>query len=133
MYISVKKLLLLDGLGAVLTAAMCLVVARFEAYFGMPKLPMVVLSCIAFGFALFSICNYLFLKRGFQRPLRRIMFANIAYCVATGFLILWYVERLTALGLAYFFGEILVVSFVVRLEYINTRDAGGMGAEKPLV
>lgn len=117
MNISARRLLLLDAIGALVTASMCLLLARFENYFGMPKGVMLVLSGIALCFAVFSISSYLYVKSDFKKPFRIIITANITYCIATFVLAAIHIEKLTGLGIAYFAGEIIVVAILVNVEY----------------
>lgn len=131
MTISAKNLLLLDGVGALMTATLLSqVVARYEPLFGMPKATVYVLSVVALGFAAFSLGSYLLAKSGFTRYLGIILFANLAYCVATATLMFVYREKITWLGFAYFIGEIILVLILVYQEYKKTRP--GIGG-KPFV
>jgi len=116
MNISPRRLLLLDGIGAIVTASMCLVLARFESCFGMPREVMLVLSGIAFCFALFSFSSFLYVKNDFKQPLRIISTANFTYCVATFALAIIHIEKLTTLGITYFIGEIIIVLWLVKVE-----------------
>ncbi|WP_154852697.1 hypothetical protein [Cyclobacterium xiamenense] len=131
MTISAKNLLLLDGVGALMTATLLTqVVARYEPLFGMPKATVYVLSVVALGFAAFSLGSYLLAKRGFSRYLGMILFANLAYCVATATLLFVYREKITWLGIAYFVGEIILVLVLVYQEYKKVTP--GIGG-KPFV
>lgn len=119
MNFSTKNWLLLDGLGAIITAIMCQVVARLESFFGMPKEIMLVLSGVAICFAAFSFFSYLFVKNDFKRCLSIILTANITYCLATFILAVIHIEKLTGFGIAYFAGEIIIVAILVYGEYIK--------------
>lgn len=117
-----KKMLLLDGIGALVTASLLsLILAPYESLFGMPKQVLYILAGIAFCFALYSFSCHLFLKRDFEFYLKIIMSANILYCVATFTLMFLYFESLTWLGIAYFSGEILVVLILVLIEYFSIK------------
>jgi len=123
MKISTKNWILLDGLGALITATMCLVVAKFEAYIGMPKEVMFVLSGVAFCFAVFSISSHLLAKKYFESYLSIALTANIVYCLATFVLASIHIEKLTRLGIAYFVGEIIIVLTIVYAEYRKVKGS----------
>jgi len=112
----------LDGLGAIITAVMCQVVARLESFFGMPKEVMLVLSSLALCFSVFSFSSYLFVKKDFRKHLGIILIANITYCLATSILAVIHIERLTGIGIAYFAGEIIIVSILVYGEYLKVTN-----------
>lgn len=116
---STKNWLLFDGLGAIITAIMCLVVARLESFFGMPKEVMLVLSGVALCFAAFSFFSYLFVTNDIKKYLSIILTANITYCLATFILAVIHIEKLTGFGIAYFTGEITIVAILVYGEYIK--------------
>lgn len=117
MNISTKNWLLLDGVGAITTATMCLVVAKFESYIGMPKKVMFILSSVAFCFAVFSFSSRLLAKKYFEKYLSIVLTANAFYCLATFVLVSIHIRQLTKLGMAYFVGEIIIVLIIVYAEY----------------
>lgn len=115
---SAKKLLLLDGVGALTTALLLSqVLARFEPLFGMPKNVVFILSGVAGCFALYSITCHLIIKNNFERYLKVIITANLIYCVATCGLVIFHIQTLTWFGIAYFSGEIIIISMLVLAEY----------------
>lgn len=127
MTISPKRLFLIDGLGALLTASLLLfLLARFEPLFGMPRQILHILSSVAAVFAVYSLACHLLVRRNPKAFLRLIAVANAAYCAATAVLVYRHSSRLTALGLAYFIGEIIVIGILVHLEWraANGRNAG---------
>jgi hypothetical protein len=115
--ISVKNWLLLDGIGAIVTAIMCLVIGHFESFFGMPKSIMFVMSGFAFCFAGFSLSCFAFVKNKFKKYLRTIIKANIIYGIAIFILVTLHIERLTGIGIIYFAGEIIIITLLVYSEY----------------
>lgn len=117
MNISAKKLLLLDGLGAFASAILLSqVLARFDSLFGMPREILYFLSGIAICFAVFSLTSHVYVKSNFKRSLSIIFIANMLYCLATCILIGIYFDQLTWLGIAYFIGEITLVSVLIYAE-----------------
>ena len=113
-----KTIFLIDGLGAVTTALLLLTVLRvYEKYFGMPADILVLLSTIAFIFALYSFTCYLFIDKTSPRFLLPIIIANLTYCFLTLGLIVYNYDRLTYLGIAYFIVEIVIVYGLICFEY----------------
>ena len=123
MRLSTKNWLLLDGLGALLTAIMCLIVANFEPYIGMPKEVMFVLSGAGFCFAIFSFSSHLWAKKDFEKYLSIILIANTAYCLGTLVLATIHIDQLTRLGIAYFTGEIIIVLMIAYAEFREVKQS----------
>ncbi|KIC00421.1 hypothetical protein OA93_02170 [Flavobacterium sp. KMS] len=121
-----KNIFLLDSIGAFLTAFLLgFVLVRFQDSFGMPQETLYILSAIAFIFATYSLCCYLFVSNKWRFYLNIIMIANALYCCLTTGLIIYYFHKLTSLGLIYFILEIIVIVFLVYLE-------GSKGLKKAL-
>jgi hypothetical protein len=117
--ISVKKLLLVDGIGAILTCLLLSqLLARMEPLFGMPPDVLYILAGIAGIFAIYSLGGWLFLKNNGRTYLRIIAIANSLYCLTTLILVIYFFPVLTWLGIAYFLGEIALVLFLVRWELL---------------
>jgi len=113
-----RRLILIDGIGAVITALMLSqVLARFESVFGMPKKILFVLAGIAAGFAVYSILCHLLVRENWKPYLRGIAAANTGYCIVTLGLIINLFNTLTYLGIAYFVGEIILVLGLARFEF----------------
>ena len=113
-----KKLFLIDGLGALLTAVLLLtILARYEDRFGMPRNVVYFLSAVAFTYAIYSFCCSVLAKRSWFIYLRIIAIANIMYCCLTFGLMIYFFQVLTILGLVYFSLEIVVISCLVFLEF----------------
>lgn len=112
-----KRLFLIDSLGAVLTAFLLgVVLVRFEPVFGMPRSVLYVLALVACGFAVYSFCCYLFIEKKWRPFLCIIAIANLIYCCVTLGLIFYLWEELTALGVVYFLGEIIIIVALVIVE-----------------
>ena len=116
-YANPKKIFLLDGLGALLTAYLLAgILTRFESIFGMPTNVLLFLASIACLYMFYSMSCYLFLKSNYQAYLRIIIIANLFYCCLTFGLVIYFYEQITALGLTYFLLEIGVVVGLVIVE-----------------
>jgi len=112
-----KKLFLIDGLGALVTAFFLgFVLIRLNNEIGIPKEVLYILALLPFVFAVYSFCCYFLLKRSWEPFLRGIAFANLAYCCLTVGLMMCYYTELKFLGWLYFLVEILVILVLVAIE-----------------
>lgn len=117
MIVSPKKLLLIDSLGALLSAFLLgVVLVKFESSFGMPLKVLYWLSIIACVFAVYSLMSYLIIKNNRKLYLKIIAFANLTYCCLTIGLVLFFSDELTNLGLIYFLSEVAVILTLVIIE-----------------
>ena len=112
-----KTLFIIDGLGAMLTAILLLVVVRnFNEYFGMPKTILTYLSAIAACFAIFSTSCFLLVKQNRLPFIRSISYANLLYCILILILLIMYCYQLTIMGIIYFIVEIIIISVLAYIE-----------------
>lgn len=115
---------LIDAFGALLTATLlAAVLARYESTFGMPSRAVNILAAIAVGFAIYSITCYLTRPANWRLFLQVIAIGNLSYCVLTLVLLFVYRLEVTALGRAYFIGEITIVAALAIYELIIARRA----------
>lgn len=113
-----RRIFLIDGAGAVLTAfLLCVVLASFESFFGMPVRVLYVLGAVAAVFAVYSFSCYCWLKRSYRSFLAAIIIANLLYAVLSLGLVIYYFPQLSNWGLLYFAGEIIVILVLVAIEY----------------
>ena len=112
-----KRLFLLDGLGALLTAFLLgIVLTAFNEHFGMPPNTLNILALIALGFAVYSICCFFFIGQNWRLFLKIIATANLLYCGLTTALVIYFYPQLTVFGVVYFLLEIVVVCGLVYIE-----------------
>ncbi|MDZ4680048.1 MAG: hypothetical protein SH848_08600 [Saprospiraceae bacterium] len=112
-----KRLFLLDGLGAFLTAFFLgVLLTKFNEYFGMPQKTLNILSVIALVFAFYSIFCFFFVGSNWRTFLKIIAAANLLYCCLTVVLVINFYSSLTFLGVSYFLLEIVVICGVVFVE-----------------
>jgi len=105
-----KKLLLIDSVGALMSAfSLFVIVRQFNEYFGMPQHILTYLSVIAVSFSIYSAACYFLLKERLKPYIRIIGIANIVYCASTLALLITFHSLLTVLGIAYFSIEILII------------------------
>ena len=111
-----KTVFLIDGLGATLTAILLVAVLKtFNNYFGMPQKMLTILSITASIFAVYSFSCFVFLGNP-KKLLPPIIAANLIYCVLTLALVVYFYDRLTGLGVAYFIGELAIICVLVCIE-----------------
>ena len=110
-----RRLFLIDGLGALVTSGLAVVIAQLEHLFGIPGPVMYLLAAIAACFAVYSLTSS---GRGAGMPFLRVTsIANLLYCLLTVVVMLHFREQITSLGIAYFIAEILVVFPLALLEF----------------
>ncbi len=116
-----RKLLLLDGAGALLSAIMLGgVLVYFQQYIGMPKSILFALGAAAVCFSSFSLSSYYMKSVNPKRSLKTIGLVNIIYCIVSLAIVIIYYEQLTLLGLGYF---IIEKTIVLPLAFIEIRTA----------
>ncbi|MFD2033569.1 hypothetical protein ACFSKL_02145 [Belliella marina] len=112
-----KRLFLVDGLGAFITAFLLFVImGTMSEYFGMPESVLMILAVIASVFCIFSISCFFFVNGNKKPYLKAIGIANLAYCCLTLALIVYFYPQLTLLGLSYFLLEIVIISGLAYIE-----------------
>ncbi|MEN0065516.1 MAG: hypothetical protein AAGA48_25455 [Myxococcota bacterium] len=111
-----RHIFLFDGLGAVLsTFGTAVLLPRWSSWIGLPVDVLWALAVPAALFATYSLSCWFFGARLWPW-LAVIMVGNLAYCVGVAFVMANFGSGLTALGAAYFGGEMLVIAGVVGLE-----------------
>lgn len=117
---SPRRLFLMDGLGALLTAFLSgIILPRFEAFFGMPRTVLYGLALLACVYVLWSFCCYLFTPSSWRPFLKAIILANTFYCCLIIGLVCYFFRELTVFGVAYFLLEIGVIAIIVRIELLG--------------
>ncbi len=115
-----KRLFLIDGIGALLTAfSLGIVLIKFEHLFGMPITTLNYLALIACIYALYSITCHLILTKNQTGFLLGIITGNILYCMISIGAVVYHNKSLTPLGWTYFIVEIIIIIALVRLEWIT--------------
>ncbi|MBC6995422.1 hypothetical protein QWY85_04140 [Neolewinella lacunae] len=113
-----KSLLLLDGLGALLsTLCLGLILPAWQPLFGMPKDILWILAAPAAIFACYSLLCHWLLRQNWEPYLRIIMLANALYCALSIYLVVRHFSQLTPLGIAYFSLELLILAILITVEY----------------
>lgn len=106
-----KKIFLIDGAGALLTAlTLIFAPVLLPGIFGLPQANTLLLGSIAVCFAVYSLYNYVrFNPTRWKLLLRIIALANLAYCLLSLVMILYFYKQVTVIGWIYFTGEIAII------------------------
>ena len=120
-----KRLFLIDGVGAMLSAFfLAVVLVQLESFFGIPSSVLYILATFpvffaAYDFYCYARKNNLPTKQASQTTaarLRRIAGLNILYCVLSLGLALAHRDMITFFGWAYILAEIFVVIALACIE-----------------
>ena len=88
----------------------------FDQFVGMPRNVLLYLTIIALVFCLYSITCFFIVGAGWRLFLKAIVTANLLYCLLTIGLVIFYHDSIHILGMAYFFGEIVIICVLVTVE-----------------
>lgn len=114
MGIAARRVFLMDGLGALLSAAFLGgVLPSFQIQVGMPLGVLYWLALLAVLLALYSLTCLALADCANPRWLRLLSRFNLAYCLLTLSLMGVYSGQLTPLGFGYFLAELVVVGLLV--------------------
>lgn len=113
-----RQLLLVDGIGAVVSAFLWGVVGvRLAPWVGMPVPTMLLLALLPGMFAVYDFYHFSRRNQAVRVPLRRIAAMNVGYCGLSALLAIYHCETLTTWGWAYIGAELIIVLALARLEY----------------
>lgn len=108
--LSIKKLFLIDAIGALVSAILLgVVLVALQHLVGLPKNMLYLLSAIPILFFTNSLRCYKFDPTAAALNLKLVAIFNLLYCCLTASLIVIYFNDLTTLGIIYFSGEIILV------------------------
>ena len=111
-----KKILLLDSLGALLTAINLFVIPLFEIYTGVPRDIALILVPLPILYSIFSFLSYKFGNHNWRSLLKMIAIANLIYCCLTMYVTWINFDTFKILGIIYFIVEILIIVVLATLE-----------------
>ncbi|TAF34220.1 MAG: hypothetical protein EAZ67_04265 [Cytophagales bacterium] len=108
---------LIDGLGALFTAAGIGIIAKWlNSYFNLPLPVLYTLGSIALLFSAYSLTSHWLAKNRWKLFLKIICIANLSYCILSCVIALVYLKELSWWAVAYFFAEAVIVSTLVWAE-----------------
>ncbi len=112
-----KKLFLLDGFGAILSALLLgIVLVKLEKYFGIPKTTLYVLATLPCFFAIYDFFCYFKIEKNLEKFLKPIAIVNILYCFLSIGLTSFHYKAVTYLGWIYIIGEVIIVLGIAIIE-----------------
>lgn len=112
-----RKLFLVDGLGAMLSAFLLgVVLVALEDVFGIPRSTLYILALLPCFFAVYDAYCYQKKEEDLGPFLKGIAIMNISYCVLSIGLAIYHYQSITYFGWAYLVIEILIVMALARLE-----------------
>lgn len=113
-----KTIFLIDGIGALVSAIFLgVILVNLKELIGMSENVLILLAIIALIFAGYSFGNAFRMQKNWKKYLKVIATANLLYCILTFCLVVYFSSHLSALGLIYFILEILIIIFLVKLEW----------------
>ncbi len=118
-----RKLFLLDGFGALLSAVLLgVVLVKLNAYFGIPVATLYFLAVLPCFFAVYDFYCYFKMKKDLGKFLKGIAIINLLYCCLSLALAFYHYQEILYLGWIYIVVEIIIV---VALSIIELRVANG--------
>lgn len=117
-----KKLFLIDGFGAILSAFLLgVVLVKFEEIFGIPSSILYPLATIPIFYAAYDFYCY---RKRHQKTgllLKGIAFLNLIYCCISLGMVFYHFGTITNLGRIYILIEIIIVLFLAIIEFRTGR------------
>ena len=122
MKINPRQLMVIDGMGALLSAFLLgVILTQFESVFGMPRKELYILASLPCIFAVYDAVCVWVNPKNWKGVLQIIALANLGYCgLSIGFVVANFTQ-LTGLGMAYFIGEIAIIIALVFVEWKTAR------------
>jgi len=119
---SPKRLFLIDGLGAILSAFMLgVVLVKWEIFFGIPANVLYYLAAVPCAFAVYDFYVYFRISRNYSPYLTGIATLNLSYCCLSIALAMYHANVITIIGWIYLSAEIAIIIFLAALEYRAAR------------
>ena len=115
--INSSNIFLIDGIGAVLSAGLLVVLFQYETVFGMPKAVLKNLIPVGCVFAVYSLSCFALRPKRWRILLLIIAIANLLYCVITIVAVMQHFDSLTLWGRIYFIQELVVILVLVGVEW----------------
>lgn len=113
-----KKLFLIDGYGAIVSAYLLgVVLVSLEHYFGIPPSTLYILASLPILFAVYDFYCYRKTSDKLGTYLQGIAIVNILYCCLSLGLAFYHLNTITIVGWIYILIEILVVITLAILEF----------------
>jgi hypothetical protein len=116
--ITPRKLFLVDGIGALVTAISTgFLLPWCMPSVGVPLSVLKALAGVALLFPTFSLLSFYFFNLRWAKYLAMVAVANMVYCLVTLSVLFYFRESATAWALVYFLAEALVVAVLATHEW----------------
>ncbi|WP_452597256.1 hypothetical protein [Pontimicrobium sp. MEBiC01747] len=113
-----KKLFLIDGFGAILSAFLLgVILVKFEIIFGIPISVLYILAIIPIFFAAYDFYCYRKRNQNTGLLLKGIAILNLMYCFTSLGLIFYHFNTIKVLGWTYILVEIVIVFSLAIIEF----------------
>lgn len=113
-----KHLFLIDGIGAILSACLLgIIIPQLEPYFGIPQNTLYFLAIFPILFAAYDLFSYWKIEQNIYLNLKGIAGLNAGYCLISIGVIVSHFNSITRLGFIYLILEIIIILFLVALEW----------------
>ncbi len=113
-----KQLLLLDGIGALVSAFFLgVVLVQLESLFGIPRQTLYFLAFLPCLFAVYDFFCFWRIEQNIGFFIKVIAVINVLYCCLSLGFAFYHADRITVLGWGYILIEILIVLALVAVEW----------------
>ena len=113
-----KKLFLIDGFGAILSAFLLgVVLVKLEGVFGIPSSTLYFLAALPILFAIYDFFCYQKENDKLGQFLKGIAVINLLYCCLSIGFSFYHLGTITSLGWTYILSEILIVMILATVEF----------------
>ena len=120
---NLKRLFLIDGLGAIVSAILLgIVLVKLHPLFGIPIPTLYVLAALPCLFFVYDFCCYFLVEMNLGLFLKAIAIINLLYCCLSFGLAIYHHQELTLLGWAYILLEIVIVIILAIYELRVAND-----------
>ncbi len=117
-----KKLFLIDGLGAILSALLLgVVLVKFERIFGIPPPTLYILAALPLLYAIYDFSCYGKENLRIGIFLKGIAIMNLLYCCFSAAAALYHLHTITVFGWSYILLEISLVTILAIFELRSAR------------
>ncbi len=116
-----KKILLVDAVGAVISALSLIIPYSFVDFFGMPQNAVSIFIYISIIYSIYSTTIYFAKIENWSPYLTIICLMNIGYCIFIGYNIFKNLNSITLYGYLYFVNEILIILTLAIVEFKISR------------
>lgn len=116
-YENPKRLFLIDGIGAVVSAFLLgVVLVKFENVFGIPTSTLYLLAIFPVFFTMFDFYSYRKENDKLNKLLKSIAIMNLCYCLLSIGFAFFHYKTITSLGWAYVIIEVIIITVLAIIE-----------------